>query len=286
MTKFVSFIVSVVIPYRSKLEQDPPPKAVACRWFSFYIFFNNNLSNIIPSSEPRSLCLQGNFLYQVRFKTLVYFLHMYLSLLEVFLISIVPISLIKFRIVPSKFRLIILLGVFTSLVGSLYFQNISLGDLGASNRNFSYAVLPYLYATLISVLILIITSKIRKNKKANKWYENPHFLFLFIPISLAQQLLFQGFILLKLVAVLPQSVAIIITALIFGYMHTIYPKPFFSMILGTLAGLLFATLYLNYPNFILVSLMHSILNFTAVYLGFFTFLDSEGIPKKTELNLA
>lgn len=68
-------------------------------------------------------------------------------------------------------------------------------------------------------------------------------------------------------------------------MHTIYPKPVFSMILGTLAGLLFATLYVIYPNLILASVIHAVLNFTAVYLGFFTFVDSEGVPEKTELNL-
>jgi len=210
---------------------------------------------------------------------------MYLNLLEVFLISILPISLIKLKIIPSRFRLALLLGIFILLAGFIYLQGISLIQLGIKTNNLFSAITPYLSSVIISVLVLIVLSKVMRKKSAEKWYEDPHFLFLFIPISFAQQFLFQGFILFKLTSVFSSTIAIIITALIFGYMHTIYPEPFFSMILGTLAGLLFATLYAIYPNLLLVSITHSILNFTAVYLGFFSFVDSGGIPKKTELRL-
>ena len=210
---------------------------------------------------------------------------MYLNLLEIFLLSILPISLIKFKIIPPKFRLVVLSGVFILLAGLIYFQDISSVQLGIKTNNFSSAIIPYLSVTIIAVFALVILSKIMKNKVAGKWYEDQHFIFLFIPISFAQQFLFQGFILFKLESIFQNLVAVIITALIFGYMHTIYPKPVFSMILGTLAGLLFATLYVIYPNLILASVIHAVLNFTAVYLGFFTFVDSEGVPEKTELNL-
>ena len=80
--------------------------------------------------------------------------------------------------------------------------------------------------------------------------------------------------------------AITVTALIFGYMHTIYPRPLLSMALGVLSGLMFAILYTIYPNILIVSVAHAILNFSAVYLGFFTFTDPEGKPRRTKLSIA
>ncbi len=210
---------------------------------------------------------------------------MYLNLLEVFLISIVPISLIKFKVIPSRFRFVVLSGIFVLLLILIYFQGITLMQLGIRIDDISSTIVPYLFATIIAIFALIALSKIMRHGHAKEWYKDPHFLFLFIPISIAQQFLFQGFILLKLEGVFPTVFAVIITALIFGYMHTIYPKPIFSMILGILAGLFFATLYVIYPNLLSASISHAILNFTAVYLGFFTFVDSEGVPKKTELSL-
>jgi membrane protease YdiL (CAAX protease family) len=179
--------------------------------------------------------------------------------------------------------LVALFGIFVLLIIFIYVQGISLVQLGITTENFSSAVLPYASAAGISIFGLIVLAKIMKNKSAEKWYRDPHFLFLFIPISFAQQFVFQGFILFKLESVFSYASAILITALIFGYMHTIYPRPLFSMFLGTLAGILFAALYASYPNFLLASLTHSLLNFTAVYLGFFTFLDSKGAPEKTRI---
>lgn len=207
---------------------------------------------------------------------------MFAILAEVFIVSIVPITLIKFRVISSKIRLLVLFWIFILLTALIYFQGISLLELGIRLDNLSSSVNLYFVAVIVSVVTLIILAKIMGTKKAEKWYEDPHFLFLFIPISIAQQFLYQGFILLKLDSVFPAVVAVAVTALIFGYMHTIYPRPLFSMILGTAGGLLFATLYVIHPNLLLASISHALLNFTAVYLGFFTFVDSEGAPKKTD----
>jgi hypothetical protein len=126
---------------------------------------------------------------------------MFISLLEVFLISIVPISLIRFGILPTRFRLVALFGIFVLLIIFIYVQGISLVQLGITTENFSSAVLPYASAAGISIFGLIVLAKIMKNKSAEKWYRDPHFLFLFIPISFAQQFVFQGFILFKLESV-------------------------------------------------------------------------------------
>ena len=207
---------------------------------------------------------------------------MFAALIEVFIVSIVPITLIKFGVISSKIRLFVLLWIFIILTALIHFQGVSLMELGIRLDNLSSSIYLYFVAVVVSVITLIILSKILGNKRAEKWYEDPHFLFLFIPISIAQQFLYQGFILLKLDSVFPAAIAVATTALIFGYMHTIYPRPLFSMVLGTAGGVLFATLYVIHPNLLLASVSHALLNFTAIYLGFFTFVDSEGVPKKTD----
>lgn len=208
---------------------------------------------------------------------------MWLKLFGIFCVSVLPISLIKFNIISKKFRLIVLAFLFAAVSGIIYFRGISLHELGLRTDNLFPAVLVYLFSTIIAILFLFSLSKIFKTKQAERWHEDPHFLFLFIPISFAQQFLFFAFILSELRSFLSIGLAILINALIFGYMHTIYPKPLFSFILGTLAGIFFGTLYTLYPNLILASITHAILNFTAVYLAFFTFTEESGHPKKTEL---
>jgi|SRR3989344_769611 len=210
---------------------------------------------------------------------------LYLNLIEIFLISILPISLIRFKVISPKFRIFVLLGIFILSFFIIFFQHISFIEIGIRTDNFYPSIIVYSVSTIIAILFLITLAKITKNTHAQKWYKDPHFLFLFIPISFAQQFLFQGFILFKLNFIFNSLIAIIVTALIFGYMHTIYPRPLFNMILGTIAGLFFATLYTIYPNLFVSSITHSILNLIAVYLGFFTFRDSDKVPKKIELSL-
>src|SRR3989344_6314269 len=198
---------------------------------------------------------------------------LYLNLIEIFLISILPISLIRFKVISPKFRIFVLLGIFILSFFIIFFQHISFIEIGIRTDNFYPSIIVYSVSTIIAILFLITLAKITKNTHAQKWYKDPHFLFLFIPISFAQQFLFQGFILYELQSIFPAVLAIVVSALIFGYLHTIYPRPVFSFILGTLAGLFFAMLYTLYPNLIISSIVHMILNFTAVYLGFFTFTD-------------
>ena len=201
---------------------------------------------------------------------------MILNLIEVFLVSILPISLIKFKVIPIKFHVpsLFIIG-FIFIPGLIYLDHISLHQIGLRTDNLYFGILIYLIGAVVSIFSLVILSKVMNTKHAENLFSNPHFRFMFIPISFAQQFLFQGFILFKLQLVFNFLIAIIITALIFGYMHTIFPKPWLSMILSTLGGLMFATLYTIYPNIIISSITHSVLNFIAVYLGFFTFAQLE-----------
>jgi len=75
----------------------------------------------------------------------------------------------------------------------------------------------------------------------------------------------------------------LICGLCFGYMHTIFPRRWHNLILATLGGMAFSSLFYLYPNFLLASLSHMVLNVAAVYFGFFTLLTPEGKPRATRL---
>ena len=211
---------------------------------------------------------------------------LYKILFEVFLVSILPISLIKLNLIAKKFRLILLFLVFSCVILIIRFQNIPLKVLGLRIDNISESFFIYLISTTIAIIFLFSLSRIFKNKKAINWYQDPHFLFLFLPISFAQQFLFQGFLFSQLSLIFGTILVVIINALIFGYMHTIYPRPLFSFYLGTLSGVFFGILNTFYPNILLLTITHAILNIAAVYFGFFTQTDINGLPQKTKLKLS
>jgi len=92
------------------------------------------------------------------------------TLMAVFLISIVPISLIKFKIIPAKFRLFILFLVFVWVSFALYFQGTPIKELGIRLDNLYPAIIFYTGATAGVILFFTILSKILKNKVAKKWH--------------------------------------------------------------------------------------------------------------------
>lgn len=180
---------------------------------------------------------------------------MFIVLTAIFVFTVLPI-LIKFNVIPNKMRL--------GLLGVVFGLSCIAG-----------------IAMFCGLLLL---SVIMGTKKSFSWWKDPHFLFLFIPISIVQQFLYQAFLFQRLHATFGVAVAITMTALLFGLVHIIFPRPFFNFIVTSAAGLLFCTLYLFYPNLFLASILHMFLNFTAVYLGFFTLLTPQNTPLPTRLS--
>lgn len=210
----------------------------------------------------------------------------WISLFEVVCISVLPISLIRLGIIKAKYRLILLVLVCSIILYVLVHEQWNFKTLGLGIPFSIESIVSYGALTLFGILFLRGLAYVLKQKKVTDWHMDPHFVFLFIPISIAQQFIFQVFILTKLeYAFLNVPLAITSTALLFGFMHTIYPRPLLSMFLGFLAGICFALLFSLYPNIIEASISHAILNFTAVYFSFFTFLTREGKVQKTELHL-
>ena len=80
-------------------------------------------------------------------------------------------------------------------------------------------------------------------------------------LSFLQELCFRGYLVKKLELVFDSvGLRILVNALLFAWMHVIYPDPLFSMAITFLAGLGFAAMYVAYPNMWLVAASHAVLN--------------------------
>jgi membrane protease YdiL (CAAX protease family) len=88
--------------------------------------------------------------------------------------------------------------------------------------------------------------------------------------------MFEAFLLNKLLVIIEPFYAIFFTALIFAFMHTIYPGVRINFPLAFIGGFLFTQTYYFFPNIILASLMHICLNPVAVLHDFF-------VPSKTKM---
>ena len=191
-------------------------------------------------------------------------------------------TLIRLDVVSVEYRLFLLFGVFAALA-ILGFLTLSPSTMGLTGTDFMSGLAPWGIATSAMFIGILVLGTLLKHHCAEDPLHDPHFLFLFIPISIVQQFMYQSVLLQKLLQEVDPWAAIMICALCFGYMHTIFPRRLRNFVLATAGGALFSSLFYFYPNFALAILSHMILNFAAVYSGFFTLLTSEGKPRATRL---
>jgi len=206
-------------------------------------------------------------------------------LLKVFTLFILPVLLIKFRIISKEMRLVLLFTI-TIIVTTLFFTTFNNPKhvIGMTLADTTRAAIPYIYYILFGIIGILTAAHITGKKLSKGIVNDMHFYILFIPISIAQEFLFHGFLLHTLA---PLSTTILLpallTAFIFGFMHIIYPNSLQSFLLGTLAGLANVVMFVYYPNIIMSSISHSILNWLAVAFTFFTFVEPNGTVTPTSL---
>lgn len=187
----------------------------------------------------------------------------------IFAIFILPVILVYFKIIKPKYRLETL-GILTLIILLIVLiQGWSLKDLGIRFDNILVSFKPYIFFTLLFIIVIFVVAKIFNRDFVSGWWKRPHFEFLFIPLSLAQELAYRSFLMPLLSLVLDNALAIILlNALLFTFLHAIYYDFKYVALLLFFNGIGFATLYYYYPNFILVFVSHAILNFLAVLYGF------------------
>lgn len=195
-----------------------------------------------------------------------------LVLAQVLYLYILPTLLLFYRIVPGNFRVIVLFGVALLLYGIIKRSGWTYNDLGFK-KDFIKDILPYMVFTIIGVLALVLMSELVpqiENRQAYEWWEDARFLLLFIPISVLQEVVFRGILMHMLKRAFSNPIFIILlNAALFALIHIIYIDAKIILPLTFIGGIGFAWIYYKYPNLVMISISHTILNFTAMVLGFF-----------------
>lgn len=188
---------------------------------------------------------------------------------QILYLFVIPTLLLYFNIIPNDYRIVMLIGVTLLMYGIVRHARWSYLDLGIF-KSFMKDFSVYALFTIAGVGFLFWLSAIVPHSPFLNWWKNAKFLLLFIPISVLQEVVFRG-ILMKL---LRQAFAnpffiIVLNAIVFALIHVIYSNATFVLPLTFIAGVGFAWIYYKYPNLILVSISHTILNFVAMVFGFF-----------------
>lgn len=196
---------------------------------------------------------------------------MFLSIIEILLLFVVPVLLIYFKKINFKYRIHVLCAIILISIIIIIFDKSTLYDLGLRTDNLKDGLIPYSIFAVSGTLALLLTAKALKLKPDKSFYKQKHFIFGFIILSILQEFLFRSFLMPKLISFINiEFLIILINASLFTFMHIIYFNKRVALILLFCSGIVFAYLYLNYPNLILISIVHSILNYVAVMFGFFS----------------
>ncbi len=175
--------------------------------------------------------------------------------------------------------------IFLTVCTIMFLQHWTIFQLGIRFDNFYLALVPYTIFTIAGLIVIFFASRYIKHRHPRRWYRDPHFLFLFVPISISQEIIYRSFLMNKLEYLSGSIIfVVLLNAILFAFIHSIYPHAKFTVLLGFLSGLGFASVYYYFPNLILISISHSILNFVAVWFGLFTLTNEDGMPKRTRLH--
>ena len=196
-----------------------------------------------------------------------------LILAQIFFIFIAPVFFIYFKILPANWTFPILLVCSLLIYGTVRHEKISNTELGLHLDNFRKSLPYYFVFTILGIWALFMIAgqfNIIKNDSMNFLIRT---FLLFIPISFFQEFIFRSFLIHKLKSIFSHnSIIILINALLFTFIHIIYPNLVISLPISFISGICFAWLYVKYPNLFLITISHAILNLTAVLLGFFNIM--------------
>ncbi len=186
------------------------------------------------------------------------------DLLQIIILFVLPVALLYFGIIPIKYRMLALCSVMVLILSVVAEERWTLKDLGISIDGISQAMIAYTIFTVIGIYAISAFAKFLNRKPPNISWKNEYFpiLLVHIAISVLQEFGFRGFLMLKLEAIfISPTIVILVNALLFSFSHIIYPNKKVVLSATFVGGLGFAGIYYLFPNLILVSVSHVILNF-------------------------
>lgn len=191
---------------------------------------------------------------------------------QILYLYIVPVLILYFKIIPGSLvdlRFVMLFVVCLLLYGIVRHNKWTWADMGV-RKDFMKDLIPYAIFTVGSIAFLFWLFKISGTSPMSGWWHNAKFLLLFIPISVLQEVAMRGVLMNMLRRAFKSPIFIIVlNSCLFALIHIIYLNATFVLPFTFIAGLGFAWMYYQYPNLILISISHTILNFVGVALGFF-----------------
>lgn len=195
-----------------------------------------------------------------------------LALVQIFFIFVFPIALLIFGVIPVSWRMLVLCSSTLLIYGIIAHEKMSDATCGITKKNLAKSIFAYAIFTILGIAALEVLSKFWGLSGVSVWYKSPHLLFLFLPVSLLQEIAYRGFLFPKLAVITHKKwVIILFNTILFTLIHAIYPRPEVMVPFAFVSGLAFALMYDKYPNLILISIAHSVLNFYAILHGFFYF---------------
>lgn len=188
---------------------------------------------------------------------------------QILYLFILPVLLLYTGIIPNNYRFVLLLFVSALLLGIVKESKWTFKDLGIKKIN-KQEFWPYVLFTIAGVAFLYWISLITTHSPMISWWKNLRFLILFIPVSVLQEVVFRGVLMNMLIRAFKNPISIIgLNACVFALLHIIYVNATLVLPVTLIAGIGFAWIYYKYPNLILISISHTILNFVGMILGFF-----------------
>lgn len=195
-----------------------------------------------------------------------------LILYQIFFIFILPIALLIFGVIPVTWRMVVLCVAMLFMYGVIQNEKISDAEMGLGAKSFQRSIIPYILFTILGAVFLIRLSGHLGIRPSIVWYESPHLLFLFLPVSLLQEIAYRGFLFHKLRQLSSKWWVVVgANVVLFTILHAIYPMPDIMLPVAFVSGIGFALMYRFFPNLLLISGAHAILNFIAILYGFFFF---------------
>lgn len=193
-----------------------------------------------------------------------------IEVIQIFFIFILPIVLLYLNIISKHARVFVLIFMCLCIYGIIRHDKWTKEMLGLPSQPFHKYLNQYAIAALVGLFVIIGYAYVLGNTIQEKWWLVPHFWLIFIVVSFFQEFAYRSFLSVLLSRIIPNvQQQIFVNALLFTFLHVIYPNRLAMLPLAFVGGLFFAYLYKKYPNLILISLLHSVLNFTAVLYGFF-----------------
>lgn len=189
---------------------------------------------------------------------------------QILLVFILPILLIKAHLIEVEDRIWVLGILISLLTAVLIKEKWTWTMLGATTHRIKKYLIPYILFTISTILLCYLFSEKIGNEELVGWWKHGHFLYGFFIVSLFQEIGYRGYLIPALGKVIKKPIFImLVNALIFMFLHVIFPNPMIGLPIAFIGGIGFAVMYMKYPSLPLIIVSHALINFFVVLYGFF-----------------